>query len=53
MARQYLFLALEAAGIPREGGPAGLIMAEHDRGRDCVWRMRAAVDKYRLYEIYA
>ncbi len=31
-----LFPALEAAGLPREGGPTGVMVCEHEEGRACV-----------------
>lgn len=31
-----LFPAMEAAGIPREGGPIGIMLMEHDTGRGYV-----------------
>ena len=31
-----LFPALEAAGLPRHGGPTGVMYTEHDEGRACV-----------------
>ena len=38
-----LFPALEARGMPREMGPVGVMLAEHEAGRACVRRMREAV----------
>jgi hemerythrin-like domain-containing protein len=32
----HLFPAMEKAGIPREGGPVGVMLFEHDRGREFV-----------------
>jgi hemerythrin-like domain-containing protein len=32
----YLFPALEAKGFPREGGPTGVMLREHDEGRSHV-----------------
>jgi len=37
---KFLFPALEAAGIPREGGPIGVMLAEHEAGRKLVRQMR-------------
>lgn len=37
-----LFPAMEEAGIPREGGPIGVMLAEHDIGRDYVKGMAEA-----------
>ena len=33
---------LKERGIPEEGGPIGVMLHEHDVGRDCVRRMREA-----------
>ena len=38
-----LFPRLEARGLPREGGPTGVMMHEHQLGRDLLGRMAAAV----------
>lgn len=40
-----LFLAMEQAGIPREGGPIGVMLIEHDFGRKHVKAMTEAVSK--------
>jgi hemerythrin-like domain-containing protein len=39
-----LFPALEARGIPREGGPIGMMLAEHEEGRGYVRAMAAALE---------
>jgi hemerythrin-like domain-containing protein len=39
-----LFPAMEAAGVPREGGPIGVMLAEHELGRGFVRQMQAAAD---------
>ncbi|HTM07838.1 MAG TPA: hemerythrin domain-containing protein [Verrucomicrobiae bacterium] len=39
-----LFPTLEEHGIPREGGPIGMMLAEHEEGRGFVRAMAAAVD---------
>lgn len=36
------FPRLKLRGIPEEGGPLGVMLHEHDVGRDCVRRMREA-----------
>ena len=41
---KLLFPAIEAHGIPREGGPIGMMLMEHEEGRDYVRGMRAAVE---------
>ena len=40
---QVLFPALEEHGIPREGGPVGMMLTEHEGGREHVTAMIAAV----------
>ena len=40
-----LFPALEAAGIPREGGPIGVMLAEHEQGRHLARGMRSAAER--------
>jgi hemerythrin-like domain-containing protein len=40
-----LFPAMEAAGIPADGGPIGVMLAEHDEGRRLVASMLALADK--------
>jgi hemerythrin-like domain-containing protein len=40
-----LFPALENAGIPRQGGPIGVMLAEHDEGRAHVRAMKEAVER--------
>lgn len=41
-----LFPALEAAGLPHDAGPIGVMLAEHDRGRAYV---KEIADKWRRY----
>ena len=36
------FPVLKERGIPEQGGPIGVMLHEHDLGRDCVARMREA-----------
>ena len=43
----FLFPAMEKAGVPREGGPIGCMLSEHDMGRERVKRMTEAVTRYR------
>ena len=42
-----LFPAMEAAGVPKQGGPLGVMLAEHDIGRGHVRDMVAALERYR------
>ena len=37
---EYLFPALEATGVRKEGGPIGVMLSEHAQGRELVARMR-------------
>jgi len=39
----FYFPALEQAGIPKEGGPIGLMLNEHDLGRSNIKQMRESV----------
>ena len=41
-----LFPTLERYGIPKQGGPIGVMLAEHDQGRAFVRSMGDAADKY-------
>lgn len=40
-----LFPAMEAAGVPREAGPIGVMLAEHEQGRQFTAAMRASAEK--------
>lgn len=42
----FLFPALERAGVPREGGPIGVMLAEHAEGRKIVAALKAAFAAY-------
>jgi hemerythrin-like domain-containing protein len=41
-----LFPAMEAAGVPREGGPIGAMLADHEAGRLFNRNMRAAAERF-------
>lgn len=41
-----LFPRLEAAGVPRAGGPLGVMLHEHDQGREYVAAIDGAIDAY-------
>jgi hemerythrin-like domain-containing protein len=41
-----LFPCLERRGVPREGGPIGVMLAEHEMGRQLVRRIAEAVGRY-------
>jgi hemerythrin-like domain-containing protein len=47
---ELLFPLLEERGVPREGGPIGVMLNEHEIGRDCVRRMQQAVGQSPLDE---
>lgn len=44
---EVLFPALLESGLPREGGPVQVMLAEHDAGRKLVAEMYAALGNYR------
>jgi len=43
---EQLFPALEEVGVSREGGPVGVMLKEHQQGRDLVAAMKTAIDLY-------
>ena len=43
---EFLFPALEAAAVPRDGGPIGVMLSEHEQGRKLVARLKNAVTSY-------
>ncbi|MBI4247693.1 MAG: hemerythrin domain-containing protein [Candidatus Rokubacteria bacterium] len=44
---QHLFPALEQRGIPRHGGPVGVMLADHDEGRRMVRALADGPDRMR------
>lgn len=42
-----LFPAMEKAGVPKEGGPIGMMLMEHERGRGYIKGMSDAFDKFK------
>ena len=42
----YLFPALEKCGLPREAGPIGVMLHEHETGRGLVGEMSTAAAEY-------
>lgn len=42
-----LFPAMESAGFPRQGGPTGVMLKEHDEGRGYVRELTEAVAQYK------
>ncbi len=47
---ELLFSAMAEAGIPKEGGPIGVMLTEHDRGRSYVRGMSDAILSYKKGE---
>lgn len=43
---ELLFPVMEAAGVHKQGGPLGVMLAEHDVGRGHVRGMAAALERY-------
>ena len=41
---EFLFPALEEAGVPREGEPIGVMLQEHQTGRELIGKMDASLD---------
>jgi len=48
-----LFPAMQAAGIPSQGRPIGVMLAEHEQGRQLTAAMRAAADKLAAGDVTA
>ena len=42
---ELLFPALEQAGVARDKGPIGVMLREHELGRECVKKMKAAFSR--------
>ena len=43
---KVLFEAMVKAGVPKAGGPVGMMLLEHEQGRAFVRAMRAGVEKW-------
>lgn len=43
---ELLFPALEAVGVSRQGGPIGVMLQEHQQGREHVVQMKKALAQY-------
>jgi len=43
---EFLFPAMEKVGIPRDGGPIGVMLAEHTKGRQYVQELGEATERY-------
>ena len=44
---ELLFPLLERKGIPREGGPVGVMLHEHEEGRALIKKLAEAAEAYR------
>ena len=44
---EFLFPALEDAGVPREAGPIGVMLTEHAEGRALAAKLREAADRHK------
>ena len=44
---ELLFPALEQVGVSREGGPVGVMLKEHQQGRDLVAKMKNELLRYK------
>lgn len=45
----FLFPALEAAGVARDGGPIGVMLHEHERGRRHIADMKNALGDFTVH----
>ncbi len=43
---EFLFPAMEKVGIPRDGGPIGVMLVEHTKGRQYVKELGEAIEGY-------
>jgi hemerythrin-like domain-containing protein len=43
---ENLFPRMEARGVPRDGGPIGVMLFEHEEGRAYVRAIAGAIDDY-------
>ncbi len=48
-----LFPALVKAGIPQQGGPVGVMLAEHTKGRDLIIQMEAVISGTPDFEAFS
>jgi len=46
-----LFVAMTEAGVPVEGGPIGVMLAEHEKGRAFTRGMRDATEKWQAGDV--
>lgn len=48
-----LFIAMNESGVPSEGGPVGVMLAEHEQGRAFTHEMRDAAQKWEAGDLSA
>jgi len=48
-----LFVAMNEAGVPVQGGPIGVMLAEHEQGRDFTGAMKDAAQKWEASDLSA
>ncbi len=48
-----LFVAMNEAGVPVQGGPIGVMLAEHEQGRDFTGAMKDAAQKWEAGDLSA
>jgi hemerythrin-like domain-containing protein len=48
-----LFFAMNEAGVPIQGGPIGIMLAEHEQGRDFTGAMKDAAQKWEAGDLSA
>lgn len=46
-----LFIAMQAAGVPSQGGPIGVMLAEHEQGRAFTRAMKAGAEKWQAGDL--
>ena len=44
---EFLFPALEASGVPKQGGPIGVMLQEHEMGRNLIAKLKESVNLYK------
>ena len=47
------FVAMNEAGVPAQGGPIGVMLAEHEQGRDFTGAMKDAAQKWEVGDLSA
>ncbi len=48
-----LFIAMNEAGVPTRGGPIGVLLAEHEQGREITRAMKDAAQKWEAGDLTA